>query len=151
MKFEWTDDLKQQFDEEQQKTVEKLVQSHEDKIRTEYSQKLNDMESKIQELEQYKPEEKSEEQKKIEEKENELWQKQVDLTLKENGLDGFEGLITAKDEEDLNNKVEQLNNVLKKKKVNNSYVPREHGSTDKYSQAKQEGNPKEMIKSLINK
>lgn len=73
--------------EEQKTEVLRLLQSHEDRIRTDYSKKLKDAET---ELAKYKPKEKSESEKKLEEriaaleaKEQELANKEKTMTIAE--------------------------------------------------------------------
>lgn len=51
--------------QEQIDAVQKLVQSHEDRIRTDYSKKLKDVQT---ELDQYKPKEKSDAEKALEDR-----------------------------------------------------------------------------------
>lgn len=69
--------------EEQKTEVQKLLQSHEDRIRTDYSKKLKDAET---ELAKYKPQEKSESEKKLEERIAALEAKEQELANKEKAM-----------------------------------------------------------------
>lgn len=69
--------------EEQLANVQKLLQSHEDRIRTDYSRKLKDAEM---ELAKYKPQEKSESEKKLEERIAALEAKEQKLANKEKAM-----------------------------------------------------------------
>ena len=69
--------------EEQLANVQKLLQSHEDRIRTDYSKKLKDAET---ELAKYKPLEKSESEKKLEERIAALEAKEQELANKERAM-----------------------------------------------------------------
>lgn len=69
--------------EGQMVNVQKLLQSHEDRIRTDYSKKLKDAET---ELAKYKPIEKSESEKKLEERIAALESKEKELADKERAM-----------------------------------------------------------------
>lgn len=69
--------------EEQKTEVQKLLQSHEDRIRTDYSKKLKEAET---ELAKYKPQEKSESEKKLEERIAALEAKEQELANKEKAM-----------------------------------------------------------------
>lgn len=69
--------------EEQLANVQKILQSHEDRIRTDYSRKLKDAET---ELAKYKPQEKSESEKKLEERIAALEAKEQELANKEKSM-----------------------------------------------------------------
>lgn len=69
--------------EEQLANVQKILQSHEDRIRTDYSKKLKDAET---ELAKYKPQEKSESEKKLEERIAALEAKEQELANKEKAM-----------------------------------------------------------------
>lgn len=100
-------------------------------------------------LSQYKPKTLTEEEQALQDKQNELWNREVSLTLKEKGLERFSNIINVKDEEGLNNAVEALEDALKDYKVDNAYVPTDHASQDDYSNAKEKGDTTGMIKSLF--
>lgn len=69
--------------EEQMAEVQKLLQSHEDRIRTDYSKKLKDAND---ELAKYKPVEKSDEEKALEERVATLEAKERELAEREKAM-----------------------------------------------------------------
>lgn len=69
--------------EEQMAEVQKLLQSHEDRIRTDYSKKLKDAND---ELAKYKPVEKSDEEKALEERVATLEAKERELAERERAM-----------------------------------------------------------------
>lgn len=69
--------------QEQIDAVNKLVQSHEDRIRTDYSKKLKDVQT---ELDQYKPKQKSESELAIEQRIANLEAKEQELASKERAM-----------------------------------------------------------------
>lgn len=84
--------------EEQLTNVQKLLQSHEDRIRTDYSKKLKDAET---ELAKYKPQEKSESEKALEERIAALEAKEQELANKERAMTIAEKLKSKDLPEDL--------------------------------------------------
>lgn len=102
-----------------------------------------------QELVKYKPAEKSDAEKELEQKQADLWQKEIALTLKEEGLDAFADFFQVKDSDELTAKVNKFKAIINDMKIDNSYKPNDHKSTDKYSQAKSKGDTQGMIKSLF--
>lgn len=69
--------------EEQKAQVQKLLQSHEDRIRTDYSKKLKDAND---ELAKYKPKEKSDSEKALEERIANLEAKEREIANKEKAM-----------------------------------------------------------------
>lgn len=69
--------------DEQLANVQKYVQSHEDRIRTDYSKRLKDAND---ELAKYKPKEKSDEEKALEERITALENKEKELASKEKAM-----------------------------------------------------------------
>jgi len=121
-----------------------------DEMKAEWvKQELDPLKAKIAELEQYKPVEKTDEEKALETKAAELWQKEVDLTLREHGLQEFAEFIVANDEKELTKKVESLKAILTKKGLDGSFKPGSHKSTDKYSLAESKKDTTGMIASKL--
>lgn len=79
MKFNEFKELHKEMDENTMADIEKVVQGESDAIRTEYSTKLKD-------LEQYKPKEKTDEQIELEKAKQELAQYKFEKTVKDKGL-----------------------------------------------------------------
>lgn len=127
------------FDE---KAVTKRIQSEQDKVRTEYSKKIKDIEA---ELVKYKPKDKSESElelekrlKVLEDKEKEVQAKEkllkVSETLETNGLDKqLAKYLNVQGVEDLESYVAEVSNVIKEhitnSKIDNSFKPSNHKST----------------------
>jgi len=109
-----------EFTEEQQKHVEKLVQSETDKVRTEYSQKINELKEQI-------PKPKDEKELELETRVKELEHKEKMLDLKSNLTDkGFNVKLADYLRTDAD--VEKLTELLKSN--NNDYVPSNKKKTD---------------------
>ena len=144
--MEWTQEQREKYNDEQRAEIEKMVQSEGDRVRTSYSQKLRALEEEVNKL---KPAQKTEEELKLEQKEKDLWQKEINLTLKENDLDGFGEFVTAKDAGDLKGKMDKLKAVLKDKRIDNSFKPEDHKQTDAFSEAQSKGDPLGMVKALF--
>lgn len=101
------------------------------------------------ELTKYKPAEKSDAEKALEAKQADLWQKEVTLTLKSEGLDAFADFFQANDTDELTGKVKKFKQIINNLKIDNSYKPSEHKSTDKYSQHEKSGNVVGMIETKL--
>ncbi|SHK06333.1 hypothetical protein [Paramaledivibacter caminithermalis] len=106
--------------------VTKLLQSETDKVRTEYSKKVKELESKL-------PPEKSEKELELEKKEQELLAKErhfkVRETLEKNQLPSeLAKFLTA--EEDVESVVSELSEVLNQHILNNSYKPTSKKNND---------------------
>ncbi|MDE8562756.1 hypothetical protein PNH38_02525 [Anoxybacillus rupiensis] len=91
----------------------------------------------------------AERQKEIEAKQNELWQKQVQLSLKEAGLEQFASIVKVSDEKELKDVIKKLTSIVNDLKIEMGYVPSEHKQMSAYEQAKKQGNTKNMIKALF--
>lgn len=103
------------------------------------------------ELEGLKPTPKTDKEKEIEEKEKELWAKEKSLYIKEKGLSDFADFINGESLEDLDKSIEKLNTILEAKKLNNSYIPQDHKTTDAYSIAEKNKDTQGMIGSKLSK
>lgn len=110
---------------------------------------LDPLKAELEELKGKLPKEKTEEEKALEQKQAELWQKEVSLSLKEHGLADFAPFITAKDEKDLKEKIEQLNKIVAQIKIDSSFRPEDHGQTSEYDKFAKEGNTIGMIRSKL--
>ncbi|WP_155116416.1 hypothetical protein [Anoxybacillus flavithermus] len=88
-------------------------------------------------------------QKEIEAKQQELWQKQVQLTLKENGLEKFADIVKVSNEDELNDVLKKLTAIVNEIRIETGYIPADHKQMTAYEQAKKQGNTKNMIKALF--
>ena len=86
---------------------------------------------------------------KMAEKEQELFQKQVQLSLKEAGLEQFASIVKVSDEKELKDVIKKLTSIVNDLKIELGYVPSEHKQMSAYEQAKKQGNTKNMIKALF--
>jgi len=94
---------------------------------------------------QYKPHEVTEEEKIMQEKQENLWQKEIDLTLKDNDLEQFKDVIKVNDEDELKEVVKGLSQIVNDIKVSTGYVPKDHAVDDEYSKHEKDGNTQGMI------
>jgi hypothetical protein len=127
-----------------------FTQEQVDQLKQEWIEKeLNPLKTQLEELKGKLPKEKTDEEKALEQKQAELWQKEVELELKTNGLADFAPFVTAKDEDDLKAKIEQLNKIVAGLKIDSSYKPDDHKQTSEYDKYEKEGNTIGMISSKL--
>ena len=75
-----------------------------------------------------------------------IFEKQVSMTLQENGLEAFAEIINVDNSDDLKDVVFKLTKIVNDIKVANAYVPKEsNGTKDAYSEAIQNGDVKNAI------
>ncbi len=122
---------------EQLEVVNKVIQSGADKVRTEYSLKLKDVNN---ELAKYKPLEKSDEEKAIEERQKALADKEKELFAREKSYQINEKLsakglpielgkfINLGENED--ETIEEFGNALNSILLNSNYKPTNHNKSD---------------------
>lgn len=83
-------------------------------------------------------------------RESELFRKECSMTLRENGLEMFDGIINISDPNHLDELVHNLSKVVKDIKVGSGYIPpKENIKQAQYDVDKQNGDTKGMIKSLF--
>lgn len=120
------------LNEEQLANVTKLLQSETDRVRTEYSKK-------IKELEQYKPVEKTPQEialeerlKALEDKEKAIAKRekesQLQAKLSEKGLSAEIAKYVRFDDENLDTQLEEFAEVMNKTLLDGSYKPSNHKS-----------------------
>lgn len=100
--------------------VEKLLQSETDKVRTSYSKKLKELESKL-------PKQKSEKELELEKKEKELLAKEREFKIKETLEQKKLPTTLAKflnvQDEQLDDAINEISNILNQYLLNSSYKP----------------------------
>ncbi|MED0717434.1 hypothetical protein [Aeribacillus composti] len=128
----------QQLDKQQEDTLEAVSKEEYDKLLAE----LEEVKAKL-------PKEPTEEEKALQAKQQELWQKEVSLSLKEAGLEKFADIIKVSNEDELNDVVKKLTDIINEIKIETGYVPADHKQMSAYEQAKKQGNTKNMIKALF--
>ncbi|QJX61017.1 hypothetical protein HLK66_04725 [Niallia circulans] len=114
-------------------------------------QELNPIVAERDDLLQYKPKEVSEAEKAMVAKQEELWNKEVSLSLKEHGLESFASIVKVSNEEELKGVIETLNTFVNELKVSMGYVPSEHNKQSEYSAAESKKDTKGMIASKFSK
>lgn len=135
-------------DKQDDKEVETVVDDDVEALK----QENQDLKDKIAELENTNPDdEKSEKEIALEEREQRLWDKEVSITLKENGLEDFKDFISVEvgDEEQLSVVVSKLKEIISQIEMKNSYVPTNTPSVDEYSIARKNKDVKSMIGSKL--
>ncbi|GAB7386849.1 hypothetical protein BSNK01_06850 [Bacillaceae bacterium] len=103
------------------------------------------------ELMKYKPKELSDEEKAIQAKQQELFVKEVELTLKEHDLAEWKEFFNVSTIDELKVKIDKFKKILNEKRIENSYKPENHRSTDQYSKYEQEKNTVGMISTKLAK
>ena len=86
----------------------------------------------------------------LKDREAELFNKEVAMTFRENGLEMFSGVIKPTDPYHLDELVHNLTKIMNDVKVNSAYIPpKENGVQAEYDIAKEKGDTKSMIKNLF--
>ncbi|MEQ2466172.1 hypothetical protein [Niallia hominis] len=114
-------------------------------------QELNPIVAERDDLLQYKPKEVSEAEKAMAAKQEELWNKEVSLSLKEHGLESFASIVKVSNEEELKEVITTLNTFVNELKVSMGYVPNDHNKQSEYTAAESKKDTKGMIASKFSK
>ncbi|WP_241737054.1 hypothetical protein [Anoxybacillus flavithermus] len=139
-----------QTQDQQQEQTQQQDQQQQDQQQTVDMKTYLDLVAKMEKMEQMLANE-AEKQKEIEAKQQELWQKQVQLTLKENGLEKFADIVRVNDENELADVVKKLSQIVNEIKVETGYIPADHAKTDEYSKYEKEKNAAGMIAVKLSK
>jgi len=112
---------------------------------------IDSLQAQVDELSQYKPEEKTEVERETETERLELWQERVDLTLEKEGLNIFAEFIRADvgDKESLSNQITKLKEIVGSLELSNGYQPSNHKSVDAFSIAKKNKDVNGMIREKL--
>ena len=78
-----------------------------------------------------------------------IFEKQVSLTLQENGLEAFANIIKVENVEELTGVVNKLNKIVNDIKIANSYQPKDNATQDSYSVHTNNKDTKSMIGSKL--
>ncbi|WP_052948039.1 hypothetical protein [Aneurinibacillus tyrosinisolvens] len=85
-------------------------------------------------------------QKALEEREAVVFNKEVEIALKEAGLSDFAEIINVKDAEELKATIGKINKIINARKINQSFKPDGNNKqVDKYAQAEKQGDVVGMI------
>lgn len=130
-------------------TQEQLDEAIQNSKKEWMEKELNPIVTERDGLLKFKPKELSDDEKAIQTKQQELFTKEVSLTLKEKGLDQFAEFFTVDSIEQLNKNADKLQSIINELKVNTSYKPDNHKHTDQYSQFEKDKNTTGMIGSKL--
>ena len=134
-----------EFTQEQQAHIDAQITEAKTKWETEI---LTPIQTELATL---KPVQKTDKEIALETKEAELWNKEKTLHIKEKGLADFADFFSSSSIEDLDKSIEKFNAILEAKKLNNSYIPEGHKTTDAYTQAEKNKDTQSMIGSKLSK
>lgn len=85
----------------------------------------------------------------VEELKQKLFKQEVSSTLKDNGLEMFEGLVHVDDAKQLDEVVHKLTQIVNDIKLSNSYIPSDNAKQDAYTQHANNKDTKNMIGSKL--
>lgn len=131
-----------------------FTQEQVDALRTEWIEKeLSPLQEQVNELMQYKPQEKTEQEFALEQRELALWEREVSIVLKDEKLEEFAEFlnVNVNDLEALNAKVAKLKAILGERELKDSFKPDAHKSSDKYSIAEKQKDAVGMIGTKLSK
>lgn len=103
------------------------------------------------ELLQYKPKDLSDEEKAIQAKQQELFNKEISLTLKENGLEEFASIVRVGDTTELEQVVKTLTQIVNDIKVSTGYVPKDNAQQNEYDVFASKKDTQGMIATKLSK
>ena len=135
-------------------TEEVVEEDNQEKVVEEktYTQKdIDVLQAQIDELSQYKPKEQTDDEIKIQQKLEQIWQREVKQTLKEEGVEIFADFINADvdDIEALQNQIKKLKEIIGSLELSGGYQPSNHKTVDGYSIAKKNRNSIDMISAKL--
>ncbi|MEY9866619.1 molecular chaperone GrpE [Peribacillus sp. B2I2] len=112
---------------------------------------IDALQAQVDELSQYKPKESTEDETKIQQKLESIWDREVNQTLKEEGLEIFAEFIKADvdDTETLKKQITQLKEIVGSLELSNGYQPSNHKTVDGYSIAKKNKDVNGMIREKL--
>lgn len=87
----------------------------------------------------------------LQEREKALFDKEVNLTLKENGFEQYAQIVNVTNTEELQNVIDTLKEIHKQSQLNNAYVPNPATSTSQYEQAQNKKDAQGMISAKFSK
>jgi len=118
-------------------------------LRQNGQKELNPLVTERDDLLQHKPKDLTDDEKAFQTKQQGLWGKEVNLSLKENGLEQFADVIKVADEDELNQVVTSLTKIKNDMKVESGYVPKDKAKDDEYSNFEKNKDTKNMISSKL--
>lgn len=109
------------------------------------------LKAQLEELQGKIPKEPTDAEINLKKREKELFDKEVNLTLKENGFEQFAPLIKVQNKDELDNAIKLLQEIYKQNKVNSSYIPSGSTSTTEYEEAQNKKDAQGMISAKLSK
>ncbi|MGR9049228.1 hypothetical protein ACQ4XT_11415 [Halobacillus faecis] len=113
-----------------------------------------DYDNLVNELEQVKgklPKEPTEEELAFQKREADLFNREVNATLKENGLEQFASVVKVSNNDELEETVKALTQIKNDIMVSTGYVPEDHAKDDEYSNYEKNNDVAGMIGTKLGK
>lgn len=117
-----------------------------------YSQaEVDTLQEQINELSQYKPKDLTEQEVQLQEKLDSIWKREVNATLKEEGIEVFADFIQADvdDTDALHKQITKLKEIVGALEISNGYQPSNHKPVDGFALAKKNNDSIGMIKNKL--
>lgn len=130
---------------------QKQEQQHEQQVETVAKSEYDSLVAELEEVKSKLPKELSDEEKQLQVKQQELFNKEVELTLKENGLEQFATVVRVNNEDELKETIKQLNKIVNDIKVSVGYVPQDNAKDNEYDVYAQKNDTKGMIATKLSK
>ena len=141
--------------EENQEHVEQTEQvennQEQEQLETVSKEDYDNLVSQFEEVKSKLPQEKSEQELALEQKEADLFKREVNATLKENGLEQFTSVVKVSNEDELKETVKALTQIKNDIMVSTGYVPQDHSQDDEYSNYAKNNDVSGMIGSKLSK
>ncbi|RIJ65316.1 hypothetical protein [Rummeliibacillus sp. POC4] len=136
-----------QVNEEVETTEQVETEAHQTVSKADYDA----LKAQLEELQGKIPKEPTDAEINLKKREKELFDKEVNLTLKENGFGQFTPLIKVQNTDELDNAIKLLQEIYKQNKVNSSYIPSGSTSTTQYEEAQAKKDAQGMISAKLSK
>lgn len=142
----------------EQEVIEEVQEVEQEEVQEEvieektYSQAdIDTLQAQIDELTQYKPQELTEQEAKLQEKLEVVWQREIQATLKEEGIEVFADFIKADvdDTDALSKQIAKLKEIVGTLEISNGYQPSNHKPVDGFALAKKNNDSVGMIKNKL--
>ncbi|MCJ7841770.1 hypothetical protein MUB24_12845 [Lederbergia sp. NSJ-179] len=125
---------------QKEETVEEVKESVEEKTET-----IEEIDEKTHQ------EEIAERMRELEQMKKDFFQRDVEWTLKKNGLEAFAEIIHVEDDAQLDHVVKQLTKIVNDIKLSVGYVPKENAKQDDYDLHTKNKDTKSMIGSKLSR
>lgn len=130
-------------------TQEQVDQAIQDAKNDWIEKEYNPLKVELEDVKGKLPKDLSDEEKAIQTKQQELFVKEINLTLKENGLEQFASIIKVGDSDELKEIVGSLTKIVNDIKVSTGYVPSDHKQQNEYDVFAKNKDTKGMIGSKL--